>query len=592
MTGITVQRSGARTVAVKQATDPARQARLRHEADVLARIEHPGVVRFVDFTTGPPARLRTAYVGPDSWATCEPPFEALAAVTATVADLHDAGFTHGRLQPTHVLIDDRGTPVLCGFADAGPATPERVQADRDALAALVRDRADRGRGTERSRLADAADALGEPALPLRAAIRLLDAAPEFERKTDRRFGRPHARLATITAGLLLAVAVLAGALAGFGPSRSNPGPPAPAGPVGTIVDPPTTAAPGPTAGDEPATIESPTAAAPTLGPASGVILDHDGRRYGVGAPGDEVVVADWACTGEATPAVLRPRHRSRRRVHDVAPTRPGDRAGRDHRRRRRHRVRRLRPPLPRDPGPHPGRLPTDRPPATVNPTRPVLALLAAVAAAGALFAVPSPAIDLVADADVLTWWERHGTAAAVIGVVHVAALAATTYVVAVLTLVASAALVRCPAAALRLARFGPTPVRRWLVAGLVAGSLAAPAGAHAPARDVSTSPAAETRIVLVDLGPAPPTTEAPSTRERVSMEHGGADTRRVAGRSRRQPVDDRGGNPRRPNGRGAGRRPDRGLLARPDRRQHGPHRRSRPHSSRAGGPPATDDQGR
>ncbi len=36
-------------------------------------------------------------------------------------------------------------------------------------------------------------------------------------------------------------------------------------------------------------------------------VDHEGRRYAVGEPGDLVAVADWRCDGRPTPALYRPR---------------------------------------------------------------------------------------------------------------------------------------------------------------------------------------------------------------------------------------------------------------------------------------------
>ena len=72
----------------------------------------------------------------------------------------------------------------------------------------------------------------------------------------------------------------------------------------TVTDrsPPATTAPVPS---EPP--ESP----PTLNPVDilpggYLTVEHGGRRYGIGAPGDEIAIADWTCTGEPTPVLLRP----------------------------------------------------------------------------------------------------------------------------------------------------------------------------------------------------------------------------------------------------------------------------------------------
>jgi eukaryotic-like serine/threonine-protein kinase len=114
-----------------------------------------------------------------------------------------------------------------------------------------------------------------------------------------------------------------------------PGPAAPASraadeqPVASAPDLP---APDPLAGRLPVTDRAPLDAAPRVEPeqalrpgcppAAGPDLDGDGcpdpiridgaevivgdRRFVAGEPGDVVVVGDWACTGTATPAVLRP----------------------------------------------------------------------------------------------------------------------------------------------------------------------------------------------------------------------------------------------------------------------------------------------
>lgn len=41
-------------------------------------------------------------------------------------------------------------------------------------------------------------------------------------------------------------------------------------------------------------------------PVAGLIHDRDGRRYAIGSEGDLVVIGDWDCDGEATPAIARP----------------------------------------------------------------------------------------------------------------------------------------------------------------------------------------------------------------------------------------------------------------------------------------------
>lgn len=104
------------------------RARLRLEADRLERSRHPGVVAVVDATD---EVLVLAWAGTDTLATTRPPLSVaagiLAAVATTVADLHELGIVHGRLEPDHVVLAGDGRPRLCGLrgVDAGqvPATP-------------------------------------------------------------------------------------------------------------------------------------------------------------------------------------------------------------------------------------------------------------------------------------------------------------------------------------------------------------------------------------------------------------------------------------------------------------------------------------
>ncbi len=72
----------------------------------------------------------------------------VAGVSSTLADLHEIGITHGRLEVSHVLIGDSGGPRLCGLGDGSvPACPEDdVAAARPAAHRPARER--RGRGAD------------------------------------------------------------------------------------------------------------------------------------------------------------------------------------------------------------------------------------------------------------------------------------------------------------------------------------------------------------------------------------------------------------------------------------------------------------
>ncbi|MGH9278752.1 MAG: hypothetical protein ACRD12_11710, partial [Acidimicrobiales bacterium] len=116
---------------VKTAETPDEAARLRREADLLDVAAHPGLVEVVDFADGSQPVLRTSYVGVSL--AEGPPLEidevagVAAAVASTLADLHDLGLVHAAVQPSHVLLDGDGRPVLCGLGHGG-LTGERLPA--------------------------------------------------------------------------------------------------------------------------------------------------------------------------------------------------------------------------------------------------------------------------------------------------------------------------------------------------------------------------------------------------------------------------------------------------------------------------------
>ena len=120
-------------VVVKEATDEAGRARLRHEAEILDRCRNPGSSS--SSTTTPTASVpssspASAAAGRSSIASL--PADQVAALGAslaqTLADLHQLGVSHGNLLAEHVVLTDDGTPVLCSFADAGVAGPTATPA--------------------------------------------------------------------------------------------------------------------------------------------------------------------------------------------------------------------------------------------------------------------------------------------------------------------------------------------------------------------------------------------------------------------------------------------------------------------------------
>lgn len=128
---------GTDGVVRKQATTPAEVDRLKNEAAVLSVARHPGVVRLLG---AEPGRMETRLVGGLFLASLSE--EQGAALATTLADLHDIGVVHGAIDASHVLIDGRGRPVLCGFGSGatsvGPRDPRKFD-DVAALAALLPD---------------------------------------------------------------------------------------------------------------------------------------------------------------------------------------------------------------------------------------------------------------------------------------------------------------------------------------------------------------------------------------------------------------------------------------------------------------------
>ena len=123
---------------VKAAGTDAERARLRHEAQMLRRAAHPGVVDVVDETESvlhlrhcgtPLARLGP--LPPDNVAA------VVRSVAETVAALHDQGIAHTRITADHIVVGERGRPRLCGFGQATDATEQHRADDVAALGHLL-----------------------------------------------------------------------------------------------------------------------------------------------------------------------------------------------------------------------------------------------------------------------------------------------------------------------------------------------------------------------------------------------------------------------------------------------------------------------
>ena len=383
---VRVVRHDGRLLAAKE-PGPQGAAALITEAEVLRRVQIPGVVELVGRRDGDHPALLTRWVGPRSLADIPlpiPPERAAAlclAVAATVGRLHRAGVVHTAIEPAHVLLDGDGRPVLCGFGRAGPISthvhrpapdqpgphdadeappPSRRPATDVAglghlLSHLLGDgeSADaRGRWSRSGRSAAARrrallmvsaqatvpDPSGRPSVTAFAhAVRR--AVPDAHLDDDTPVPRPgtaprtstgrHARSAprptaatdpdgakgmraTIPA---VAALVAIGATTYFGLSAWwSPSPARTA--VATPVVRPATTTPDTAARPTSATTSTAsgattsTTSAPVI-PATPVtaepaIVEHDGRRFEVGAGGDVVLVGPWLCDGQDLAVVLHP----------------------------------------------------------------------------------------------------------------------------------------------------------------------------------------------------------------------------------------------------------------------------------------------
>lgn len=133
-----VQDRGAEPVVVKTATTEAARAALALEADRLTQARHPGVVELLHRADD---HLVLAWAGSQTLETLHAPMPVaaglLVAVAATVAELHELGVVHGRIEPAHVVVGGDGRPRLCGFGPAAPATDPMPTDDVAAVGQLI-----------------------------------------------------------------------------------------------------------------------------------------------------------------------------------------------------------------------------------------------------------------------------------------------------------------------------------------------------------------------------------------------------------------------------------------------------------------------
>ncbi|MCU1453765.1 MAG: serine/threonine protein kinase [Acidimicrobiales bacterium] len=135
----------------KRSTEPNDRRRLRHEAAILHAARHPGVVEVVrveEVEQRAETVLELTYAGPrtleDAGRQSAGHVAGLvASLATTVADLHQIGIVHRRIEPSHVVLSDRGLPLLCGFGDAatlieGSDADAAIAADVLGLGVLLR----------------------------------------------------------------------------------------------------------------------------------------------------------------------------------------------------------------------------------------------------------------------------------------------------------------------------------------------------------------------------------------------------------------------------------------------------------------------
>ena len=119
---------------------------LRFEGEVLARIDHPGVVRLIaDASELNETSIATAAAGQADLATSGPEtIDELARITSslatTLAELHRMGWSHGSVLPEHVIVGPVGRMTLCSLRRAtrieGARSPGATR-DAAALADLI-----------------------------------------------------------------------------------------------------------------------------------------------------------------------------------------------------------------------------------------------------------------------------------------------------------------------------------------------------------------------------------------------------------------------------------------------------------------------
>ena len=289
---------------------------LQHEGERLRTAAHPGVVRVL--ASGPTAdgwELRVAHGGVPLRGERSTSTHALARVAAdvaaTLADLHERGVVHGRLDARRVLVGPTGA-LVCGFGP--PAADERdapqPSDDVAALGALVVEVLDRAGAAAPALRAIAERARAEPATrrpPMRRLADDLRRLAPLERVAERSSvsrSRAIAPAGLLAIGVAIAVVVI---VVARWPQRS------PARAAASVAT--STAVPAHDRATTTSRLPDCVALAgsdtrvpicPRSVAIDANIVTVDGRRYVAGRPEDLVAVGDWDCDGEVTAALVRP----------------------------------------------------------------------------------------------------------------------------------------------------------------------------------------------------------------------------------------------------------------------------------------------
>lgn len=283
-------------------------ARVRREAEVLEAARHPCVVELIDCSgDDASAELRTRWIGSHNLSQTpitDPVAMArmVAALANTVAELHARGITHNRIEPTHIVFDASGAPVLCGFGaatawtsgshDGSGDAAQRKAADVAAIGSLLREMIGDRSSSGTRKLIRLADDATDPAPARRPSARALaDTAvrcvdtPRPDKTLRPRAKRPGAVAVAVP---LVMAAVIAAFVAAMIRTRA---------PV-TMVSSETIPEQHRATDNE--------AAGETSADGEAPLIEHKGRMYRIGQPGDRVLIGDWACSDSATAVVIRP----------------------------------------------------------------------------------------------------------------------------------------------------------------------------------------------------------------------------------------------------------------------------------------------